>query len=153
MNLEYNKFWNKERKIKYDSLNFTRIEISILASIVEEEQKIKDIEDRKKIAGLYINRLNNPRDYPYLQADPTVKFANNDFKIKQVLDRHTSIDHPYNTYKNKGLPPGPICIPSIHAIDAVLNAENHPYTFMCAGIDGKHKFTSSNSEHNKHKNR
>ena len=148
-----NDFWNNERLRKKDSLGFSIIEISILASIVEEEQKRKDIEDRRRIAGVYINRLNNSRDYPYLQADPTVKFANDNFEIKQVLDKHTSIDHPYNTYKKKGLPPGPICIPSIHAIDAVLNAENHNYTFMCAGTDGKHKFSSSNKEHNKHKNR
>jgi len=154
MIVEYEKFWNSERTVKCDSINLSRIEIITLASIVEEEQKNR-IEERPIIAGVYLNRLNNPKDYPKLQADPTVKFACNNFSIKQVLDKHTEVDHPYNTYINKGLPPGPICIPSINAIDAVLNAESHDYYFMCAGSngDGYHKFTSTNREHNKNRSK
>lgn len=152
MKREYEFFWSEKRKFKCDSLGLTRIEVSILASIVEEEQD-KKIDERPIIAGLYLNRLNNPLNFPYLQADPTVKFANKDFGIRQVLYKHTDIESPYNTYKTKGLPPGPICIPSINAIDAVLNATQHEYYFMCAGSngDGYHKFTSSNKEHNQNK--
>ena len=150
---EYERFWTDDRQLKCDSLGLSRIEVSILASIVEEEQD-KRIDERPMIAGLYLNRLNNPFEFPYLQADPTVKFANNDFTIKQVLYRHTDINNPYNTYRYKGLPPGPICVPSINAIDAVLNAVQHNYYFMCAGSngDGYHKFTSTNKEHNQNKN-
>ena len=153
MKREYDIFWNNKRLSKCDSLGISKIEVSILASIVEEEQD-KRLDERPLIAGLYLNRLNNTSDYPFLQADPTVKFANNDFGIKQVLYKHTRIENPYNTYKYKGLPPGPICIPSINSIDAVLNAVRHEYYFMCAGSngDGYHKFTSSNKEHNKNKN-
>ena len=153
MKREYDIFWNNKRLFKCDSLGISKIEVSILASIVEEEQD-KRLDERPMIAGLYLNRLNNPLDYPYLQADPTVKFANKDFGIKQVLYKHTRLENPYNTYKYKGLPPGPICIPSINSIDAVLNAARHDYYFMCAGSngDGYHKFTSSNKEHNKNKN-
>ena len=152
MNEEYKKFWNTERERKCDSLGITKIDVSILASIAEEEQD-KRLDERSKIAGLYLNRLKNPSHFPYLQADPTVKFANKDFGIKQVLNKHLKIDNPYNTYKYKGLPPGPICIPSIQAIDAVLNAEKHDYYFMCAGSngDGYHEFTSTNRDHNKKK--
>ena len=154
MKREYNSFWNEKRISKCDSLGLTQIEVSTLASIVEEEQD-KRLDERPMIAGLYLNRLNNPLSFPYLQADPTVKFANKNFGIKQVLYKHTDIDSPYNTYKTKGLPPGPICIPSINAIDAVLNASQHDYYFMCAGSngDGYHKFTSSNKEHNRNKNK
>ncbi len=149
---ENKNFWNKKRLDKCDSLGLTKIQVSILASIVEEEQDNK-IDERPKIAGLYINRLNNTKKFPYLQADPTVIFANNDFNIKQVLNIHLEIKSPYNTYKNKGLPPGPIRISSINSIDAVLNAEIHNYYFMCAGSDGSgyHEFTSSINEHNKNK--
>ena len=153
MKREYDIFWNNKRLYKCDSLGISKIDVSILASIVEEEQD-KRLDERPMIAGLYLNRLKNPQDYPYLQADPTVKFANKDFSIKQVLYKHTRSENPYNTYKYKGLPPGPICIPSINSIDAVLNAVKHDYYFMCAGSngDGYHKFTSSNKEHNKNKN-
>lgn len=154
MNREYNFFWNEKRISKCDSLGLTQIEVSTLASIVEEEQD-KRLDERPMIAGLYLNRLNNPLSFPYLQADPTVKFANKNFGIKQVLYKHIDLESPYNTYKSKGLPPGPICIPSINAIDAVLYASEHDYYFMCAGSngDGYHKFTSSNKEHNRNKNK
>jgi len=152
--IEYDIFWTDERLVKCDSLGVTKVEVSIIASIVEQEQD-KKIDERPMIAGLYLNRLNNPLNFPYLQADPTVKFANKNFSIKQVLNKHTSIDDPYNTYKYKGLPPGPICIPSVNSIDAVLNATNHDYYFMCAGSngDGYHKFTSTNKEHNRNKDK
>ena len=130
-----------------DSLGISKIDVSILASIVEEEQD-KRIDERSIIAGLYLNRL--VKYHPdigqgnkgKLQADPTLIFAIGDFKIKRVLDEDKKIDSPFNTYLNKGLPPGPICIPSIDAIDAVLNAVNHDYFFMCAKEDfsGYHNF-------------
>ena len=125
----------------------------MLWNTLSKEEQDKRLDERSKIAGLYLNRLKDPSHFPYLQADPTVKFANKDFGIKQVLNKHLKIDNPYNTYKYKGLPPGPICIPSIQAIDAVLNAEKHDYYFMCAGSngDGYHEFTSTNREHNKKK--
>ena len=152
MKKEYQIFWNTNRLSLCDSLGITQTEVSIIASIVEEEQD-KRLDERSKIAGLYLNRLNSPDVFPFLQADPTVKFANKNFGIKQVLNKHLKIDNLYNTYKYKGLPPGPICIPSIQAIDAVLNYEKHDYYFMCAGSngDGYHKFTSTNKEHNKNK--
>ncbi|MGY8987757.1 MAG: endolytic transglycosylase MltG, partial [Flavobacteriales bacterium] len=123
---EYSKFWNKDRVRKKDSLGISKTDVSILASIVEEEQD-KRIDERSMIAGLYLNRL--VKYHPdigqgnkgKLQADPTLIFAIGDFKIKRVLDEDKKIDSPFNTYLNKGLPPGPICIPSIDAIDAVLN--------------------------------
>ena len=143
MKKEYDKFWNDERKNKAASLNLTPIEVSTLASIVEEEQK-RLTKERPTIAGVYLNRL---RIGQALQADPTIKFALNDFTIKRVTD--LSVDSPYNTYKYAGLPPGPICIPSINAIDAVLNAETHEYFFFCARPDGSgyHDFSKTFSGH------
>ena len=100
-----------------------------------------------RIAGVYINRL---KKNWLLQADPTLVFAIGDFEIKRVLDVHKEIDSPYNTYKHIGLPPGPICIPSIAAIDAVLNAEQHKYFYFCAKDDmsGYHVFAKNMREHN-----
>ena len=142
---QYNRFWNEDRLNKAKALNIKPIEASILASIVDKETT-KTLE-MPRIAGVYINRL---KKNWLLQADPTLVFAIGDFEIKRVLDIHKEIDSPYNTYKYIGLPPGPICIPSIAAIDAVLNAEQHKYFYFCAKDDmsGYHVFARNMKEHN-----
>jgi UPF0755 protein len=120
--------------------------VSILASIVEEETNNKS--EKPMVAGLYINRLK--KGMP-LQADPTVKFAWQDFTLRRITNKHLTIDSPYNTYKITGLPPGPIRIPSPEGIDAVLNYSKHNYLYMCAKEDfsGTHNFASTLSEHNR----
>ncbi len=145
MNKEYLRFWNEERKQKAAALNLTPEEVITLASIVDEETYYNS--EMPRVAGLYINRL---RKRMHLQADPTLKFALGDFSIKRVLNVHKQIDSPYNTYKRYGLPPGPISIPSISAIDAVLNFESHSYLYMCAQPDfsGYHNFAKNLSQHN-----
>lgn len=147
---EYEKFWNEERLEKANKIGLSPIEVSILASIVDKETT--KVSEMPRIAGVYINRLNNGW---MLQADPTLVFALGDFEIKRVLDKHKEIDSPYNTYKNIGLPPGPICSPSIAAIDAVLNAENHRYFYFCAKDDlsGYHVFAKNIKEHNSNANK
>ena len=148
---EYKKFWNKHRVAKSKLLNLSQSEITILASIVLQEQQLK-YDEHSKIAGLYINRLNRNIK---LQADPTVKFALNRPDIKRVLLRHLEVESPYNTYLNEGLPPGPICIPNDKVIDAVLNYEKHDFIFMCAmpEFSGYHNFAKTNSEHNKNRSK
>lgn len=143
--MEYNRFWNEERRNKAESIRLSPVEVSILASIVDKET-VKTSE-MPRIAGVYLNRFN--RNW-LLQADPTLIFAIGDFEIKRVLDVHKEIESPYNTYKYIGLPPGPICIPSIAAIDAVLNAENHKYFYFCAKDDlsGYHVFAKNMTQHN-----
>jgi UPF0755 protein len=143
---EYNRFWNDERKKKAEKIGLTPIEVSILASVVESETAKND--ELKTVAGLYVNRLH--KGIP-LQADPTVKYAVGDFSLRRILKSHLEIDSPYNTYKYAGLPPGPICFPSINSIDAVLNYENHKYLFMCAREDfsGYHNFAATLAEHNR----
>jgi UPF0755 protein len=142
---EYQRFWNEERKEKASKLNLTPEEVTTLASIVDEETYYNS--EMPRVAGLYINRL---RKRMHLQADPTLKFALGDFSIKRVLNVHKQIDSPYNTYRRYGLPPGPISIPSISAIDAVLNYESHSYLYMCAKPDfsGYHNFAKTLSQHN-----
>ena len=144
MNKEYLKFWTEERKAKADSIPLTQSEVSTLASIVEEETNNKT--DRPMVAGLYINRL---RIEMPLQADPTVKFAVGDFSIKRILFGHLRTNSPYNTYKNIGLPPGPIRVSTPNGIDAVLNYSHHNYIFMCASetLNGEHKFAITWEEH------
>jgi len=150
MNAEYKRFWNGERIEKANAIGLTPVEVSVLASIVQEET-IKE-EEKPRVAGVYINRLK--RGYP-LQADPTVKFAVGDFSITRVLNGHLEMDSPYNTYKYKGLPPGPINFPSIQSIDAVLNYEKHKFLYFCAKNDfsGYHVFARSLREHNKNADR
>lgn len=145
MHKEYLRFWNDERKAKAAKLNLTPEEVTTLASIVDEETYFNS--EMQRVAGLYINRL---RKRMHLQADPTLKFALGDFTIKRVLNIHKQIDSPYNTYKRYGLPPGPISIPSIAAIDAVLDYESHNYLYMCAKPDfsGYHNFAKTLSQHN-----
>lgn len=148
---EYRKFWNDTRKEQAEALNMTPQEVSILASIVHKET-VK-IDERPRVAGVYINRL---RKGMALEADPTVIFAikkqTGDFNqvIKRVLHKHLEINSPYNTYRNTGLPPGPITMPDISAIDAVLNYEKHDYMFFCASIErfGYHEFAKTLAQHN-----
>ena len=146
MHSEYTKFWNKERINKSHELKMSTIDISILASIVASETLKMD--EANTIAGVYINRL---KKNMYLQADPTLVYAANDFSIRRVLNKHKKIISPYNTYINKGLPPGPIKLTTKEYIDAVLDYEKHEYIFMCAKDDfsGYHVFATKLSEHNK----
>jgi UPF0755 protein len=145
MNAEYHKFWNEDRTAKAKKLGLTPIEVSILASIVQAETVKED--EAPMIAGLDINRL---KKNIALQADPTLVYASGDFSLKRVLNTHKEIDSPYNTYKNPGLPPGPINVPQIVNIDAVLNAVDHKYYYMCAKEDfsGYHNFAKNLDEHN-----
>jgi UPF0755 protein len=142
---EYERFWTNKRKDKAEKLGMSPIEITTLASIVEEETKRND--EKERLAGVYINRL---RKGWRLQADPTIIFALGDFTINRVLNKHLDIDSPYNTYKYKGLTPGPINIPSIASIDAVLNYEQHSYLYFCAKEDfsGYHYFSKTLKQHN-----
>ena len=146
MKAEYDIFWNETRLQKAQDKNLTPREVSILASIVDKETT--KTSEMPTIAGVYLNRL---RKHWPLQADPTLVYALGDYNIRRVLDVHKNIDSPYNTYKYAGLPPGPICIPSIAAIDAVLNAEKHNYFYFCAKDDlsGYHVFAKTITEHNR----
>lgn len=144
MHQEYEKFWNEERRQKAKAIGLTPIEVSILGSIVQAESVKKD--EAPIIAGLYINRLK--KDIP-LQADPTLVFAVGDFSLKRVLNEHKEIDSPYNTYRNRGLPPGPVNMPEIFALEAVLNHTQSNYLYMCAKEDfsGAHNFTDDYDRH------
>lgn len=144
MKKESNKFWDEKRIALAKKINLTREEVVTLASIVEKETFINS--EKPLIAGVYINRLKS--GWP-LQADPSLKFAAGDPSIKRILNRHKKIDSPYNTYQNLGLPPGPICMPSIASIDAVLNYEPSNYYFFCAKPDlTGHAFSRTLQEHN-----
>ena len=146
MKKEYDRFWTQERLQKAEAMNLTPVEVSTLASIVQSETSKKD--EMPIIAGLYLNRLK--KGIP-LQADPTVKYAVGDSSLKRILNSHLEIDSPYNTYKYKGLPPGPINFPETASIDAVLNYEKNKYLYMCAREDfsGYHNFASTLAEHNR----
>ncbi len=150
MQKEYQHFWNQVRKDKAAALNLKRDEVTVLASIVQAETRWND--EKPRIAGVYLNRLK--KEIP-LQADPTLVFASGNFELKRVLNVHKEIDSPYNTYKNKGLPPGPINIPSIKSLDAVLDAEDHKYYYFCAKEDfsGYHNFAATIREHINNANR
>jgi len=143
MNKEYTMFWNTERLAKAEKIGLTAVEVSILASIVQAESSKED--EAPIIAGLYLNRLK--RGIP-LQADPTLIFALGDFTIKRVLNTHKEIDSPYNTYKYAGLPPGPVNMPYINTLDAVLDAQDHKFIYMCAKEDfsGYHRFAETLAE-------
>ncbi|MDD2986516.1 endolytic transglycosylase MltG [Flavobacterium sp.] len=148
---EYYRFWNEERKAKATALGLTPVEVSILASIVQKETA--KVDERPRVAQVYLNRLKMGMP---LQADPTVIFAykmvNQDFSqvIKRVYHKHLEIDSPYNTYKYGGLPPGPIFMPDVNAIDAVLNPEQHDFIYFCASVTrfGYHEFASTLAQHN-----
>jgi UPF0755 protein len=145
MHREYNRFWTDERKAKAAEIGLTPIEVGILASIVQAE--ISHYPEAPVVAGLYLNRLKRNM---FLQADPTLVFAAGDFTIRRVLNIHKQIDSPYNTYRNLGLPPGPINFPSVTSIDAVLNYQQHNYIYMCAKEDfsGYHNFSTNLQQHN-----
>lgn len=151
MQKEHENFWNRDnRNGKADALSMSHAEVYTLASIVEKETQARH--ERPRVAGLYLNRIQ--KGIP-LQADPTVVFAVGDFQLRRVLNKHLDMDSPYNTYKFAGLPPGPIYMPSISSIDAVLNAEDHNYLYMCARPDnsGLHAFAETIREHNNNANR
>lgn len=143
---EYQAFWTPEKKKLAEALNLTPLEVSALASIVQAESVQSD--EKKTIAGLYLNRL---KKNMYLQADPTLVFALGDFTIQRVLNEYKRIESPYNTYKYRGLPPGPINLPTLASLNAVLNFEEHDYIYMCAKEDfsGYHRFATNLTEHNK----
>jgi len=151
---EYNRFWNEERRTKAKTLGLTPNEVVSLASIVHKETT--KIEERPRVAGLYLNRLKKNMK---LQADPTVIYAlkkhagNFDLLIKRVLYKDLELDSPYNTYKYAGIPPGPITMPDISAIDAVLSPEKHDYEYMVANVEnfGYHKFAKTLAQHNRNK--
>lgn len=148
---EYDNFWNTDRERKLENLSFSKVDVSTLASIVRKETS--QLKEADRIAGVYINRLQ--KGIP-LQADPTVIFAmqrqsEKPLEIKRVLTEDLKIDSPYNTYQNRGLPPGPICIPEISYLKAVLNYENHDYYYFAADPEnpGFHNFAKTLREHNK----
>ena len=144
MNREFLAFWTDERRSKAEALGLTPVDVAILASIVECETYV--LKDMPTIASLYINRLN--KGMP-LQACPTVIYAVGDFSIRRVLKSHLQVESPYNTYKNKGLPPGPIRCPLPRTMDFVLSAPKTDYLYMCASpaLDGTHIFSSSYGTH------
>jgi len=144
MEKEYQSFWNEERINLANSLGLSQKEASTLASIVQKESN--KIEEMSVIASVYLNRINLGMP---LQADPTIIYAWNDKSIKRVTSLHTAIVSPYNTYTQLGLPPGPICTPSIQAINAVLHATKHKYLYFCAREDfsGYHTFAQTFAQH------
>ncbi|MBI1266122.1 MAG: endolytic transglycosylase MltG [Cryomorphaceae bacterium] len=141
---EYRLFWTEDRKAKAAERGLSQTEVVVLASIVQAETAKRD--EAPKIAGLYLNRL---RIGMPLQADPTLIYAAQDFSIRRVLDIHKNIDSPYNTYRNVGLPPGPINYPDFNYIDAVLNPDQNKYLYMCAKPDfsGYHNFATNYDQH------
>lgn len=151
MLVEYNRFWNADRKAKAKQAGLTRDQVMALAAIVQKETA--KVDERPRVAGVYINRIK--KGMP-LQADPTLiyakKLVENDFNqtIKRVLFKDFEIESKYNTYKYPGVPPGPITMPDITSIDAVLNYEDHNYYYFVANIEnfGYHKFAKTLSQHN-----
>ncbi len=147
---EHDKFYTKDREQKLAALGLNKKEVYTLASIVQKETLVGD--EKPTVAGVYINRLKRGQ---LLQADPTVVYANGDFGLRRVLNKHLAIDSPYNTYKYAGLPPGPICMPDVSTIDAVLNYKKHKYLYFCANTDnsGRHVFARTLIEHNRNANK
>lgn len=143
----YTTYWNTDRKAKASAKGLTPVQVVTFASIVEEETR--DNKEKPDIASVYINRY---RKNMLLQADPTVKFALKDFGLRRILHGHLKAESPYNTYRNKGLPPGPICTPSLESIDAVLNASETEYIYFVANSDfkGSHIFTTNYADHLKY---
>lgn len=144
MQKEHERFWNEERLARATAIGMTPEQICTLASIVEEETN--NNKEKSLVAGLYINRLQ--KNMP-LQADPTIKFALQDFGLRRITNEHLEVNSPYNTYINSGLPPGPIRIPSKSGIESVLNYTKHNYIYMCAKEDfsGTHNFASNYADH------
>jgi UPF0755 protein len=144
MKKEHKHFWNEERLTKAKAIGLTPEQVCTVASIVDEETNYAP--EKPAVAGLYINRLHKGM---LLQADPTVKFALQNFGLRRITNAHLKVNSPYNTYKNRGLPPGPIRVPSLKAIDSVLNYEKHTYLYMCAKEDfsGSHNFSATLAGH------
>ena len=144
MQKEHDRFWNGERTAKATSIGLTPNEVCTMASIIDEETA--NNEEKPMIAGMYLNRL---KEGMPLQADPTIKFAMKRFELKRIYHDMLFYDSPYNTYRNVGLPPGPIKIASVKGIDAVLNRVNHDYLYMCAKEDfsGTHNLAKTYNEH------
>jgi UPF0755 protein len=144
MYANYEKFWTPDRKQKAAAIGLDPIQVSILASIVDAEALHDD--EMPTIAGLYLNRLKKGMK---LEADPTVIFAENDFTIHRVLSKYLTINSPYNTYLHTGLPPGPIMMPSVNAVNAVLDYQKSAYIYMCAKEDfsGYHNFATNVADH------
>ncbi len=144
MQKEHDRFWSGDRTAKAQRLALTPTEVCTLASIIDEETS--NNQEKPMIAGMYLNRL---REHMPLQADPTIKFALKQFELKRIWQNHLRTESPYNTYRYEGLPPGPIKIASIQGIDAVLNATQHDYLYMCAKEDfsGTHNFARTYREH------
>ncbi|MBQ9357219.1 MAG: endolytic transglycosylase MltG [Prevotella sp.] len=147
---EHDAFWNQERTNKARAQGLTPNEVVTLASIIDEETA--NNQEKPTIAGMYLNRLHRGM---LLQADPTVKYALHDFSLRRILNRHLTVDSPYNTYLYPGLPPGPIRVPSVAAIEAVLNPAAHDFLYMCAKEDfsGTHNFARTLAEHNQNARR
>jgi len=143
---EHDQFYNNDREKRLKELNLSPSQVYTLASIVQKETLVSS--EKPRVAGVYINRLKRGQ---LLQADPTVVFASGNFGLRRVLNKHLTIDSPYNTYKYEGLPPGPIAMPDISTIDAVLNYEKHSYLYFCASPDnsGKHVFAKTLVQHNR----
>lgn len=137
-------FWTDERKAKADRLNLTPLQVAVVASIVDEETN--SVDEKDTIASVYLNRLQIGMP---LQADPTVKFALQDFSLKRIYQKHLAVESPYNTYRNTGLPPGPICTPQKKTIDLVLDAPQTEYVYFVASpqFDGTHDFSVSYADH------
>lgn len=150
MKKEYDRFWNSERLAKAKALGLTPIEVSTLASIVQEETNKNN--EKPVIAGVYLNRIKRGM---LLQACPTVKYTVGDFTLRRITTAMTQMVSPYNTYLNTGLPPGPITFPEITSIDAVLNAQQHDFLYFCANDDfsGTNVFARTLAEHNRNAER
>ena len=144
MQKEHDRFWDGQREQKAAQMQLTPVEVCTLASIIDEETA--NNAEKPMIAGMYLNRLKQGMP---LQADPTIKFALKQFELKRIWQKLLQTDSPYNTYTNVGLPPGPIKIASIQGIDALLNAVEHDYLYMCAKEDfsGTHNFATTYQEH------
>lgn len=144
MQKEHDRFWKGDREAKAAEMQMTPIEVCTLASIIDEETSNNT--EKPMIAGMYLNRL---KEGMPLQADPTIKFALKQFELKRIYNKLLNTESPYNTYRNEGLPPGPIKIASIKGIDAVLNYTSHDYLYMCAKEDfsGTHNFARTYQEH------
>lgn len=145
---EHDIVWNKERRQLADTLKLTPEQVYILASIVEEETRLQ--KEKPDMASVYLNRF---RMGMPLQADPTVKFALRNFGLRRIYEKHLAVESPYNTYRVKGLPPGPICTPSLQTLDAVLNPNPTKYLFFVANSDfsGSHVFSETYQEHLKNR--
>jgi len=144
MYANYEKFWTPERRQKAAAIDLSTIQVSVLASIVDAEALHDD--EMPTIAGLYLNRLKRGMK---LESDPTVIFARNDFTIRRVLKKYLSTDSPYNTYLHTGLPPGPVMMPSVNAVNSVLDYKKSDYLYMCAKEDfsGYHNFATNVADH------